>query len=234
MRASACSNSWSPQALRMARDEGESPSGTLRLNVPRAAARNVLAPVLAPFHARCPRVQLEVVCQDGLVDIVAQGFDAGIRFGASLAQDMVAVPIAPAQRFVVVAAPAYLRARGRPRRPEDLHAHDCIGLRFPSGVRYAWEFVRKGQAVQVQTQGPLVVDEEALALAAARDGLGLAYVYEQQARHLLAGGALQSVLDDWCPPAEHFFLYYPSRRHVPAALRVLIELLMQPEDGAAR
>ncbi len=215
------------QAVRVARDEGETPNGVLRLNVPRAAATLVLSPVLPEFHARCPQVQLEIVCQDGLVDIVAQGFDAGVRFGEQLAQDMIAVALQPAQGFAVVAAPQYLAQHGAPQHPRDVQQHDCINRRFPSGVHYDWEFERRGQALQVRTQGPLTLDDERLILDAACAGLGLAYVYEQQALSALAQGQLQRVLVDWCPPAEHFYLYHPSRRHVPVALRTLIELLTQ-------
>ena len=212
-------------AVQAARDASEAPHGVLRLNVPRQAARAVLAPVLPAFQARCPQVQLQVVTNDGLVDIVAEGFDAGIRFGESLAQDMVATPVGPPQRFVLVATPAYLAAQGKPKQPADLATHRCIGRRFPSGAVYAWEFAKRGRTVRVNLPTTLLLDDEFMETQACLASLGLAYLYAHSAAPHLASGALQAVLGDWMPPAEHFHLYHPSRRHVPAALRVLIELL---------
>ncbi|MBB5390321.1 MULTISPECIES: LysR family transcriptional regulator [unclassified Herbaspirillum] len=201
------------------------PAGTVRLNVPRPAARLLLASALAGFAAAYPRVQLEIVTDDGLADIVGDGFDAGIRFGESLAGDMVAVPIGPPQRFVCVAAPDYLAARGVPQAPRELHGHACIGRRFPSGNRYAWEFQSEGQALSIEVAGPLLLDDDALMIQAARDGAGIAYVYEAMVREDLAAGRLQAVLEDWGAPAGRFFLYYPGRRHLPMALRALADFI---------
>lgn len=209
----------------------DTPSGTLRLNVPRAAARLLLAPLFARFHQACPQVRLEVVTDDGLVDIVAGGFDAGIRFGDSLAGDMVALPLAPASRLIVVAAPAYAALHGLPVTPDELKDHACIGRRFPGGAVYDWEFVRHGRPLAVQVNGPLLLDDDVLILGAVLDGIGLAYMYEAMVADALADGRLLRVLDGYCLPPLDFFLYYPGRRQMPATLRAFIGLLRPPVAG---
>ncbi|QIL80621.1 LysR family transcriptional regulator [Diaphorobacter sp. HDW4A] len=214
-------------ALQDARDMGAMPTGRLRLNVPRQAARIVLAPILAAFHERCPQVELEIATDDRLLDIVEGGFDAGIRFGESLANGMVALPLAPVPRFIVVGTPAYLEAHGRPNTPEELTAHRCINRRFPSGAIYRWEFSQGERRIEVQTQGPLTLDDDVMIMNAALAGIGLAYIYEDMVTHALSRGELECMLADWCPPTEGFHLYYPGRRHQSPALRVLIELLTQ-------
>lgn len=201
------------------------PTGTLRLNVPRPAARLLLAPILPSFVAAYPRLQIEVVTDDGLVDIVQDGFDAGIRFGESLAGDMVAVPFGPPQRFVCVASPDYLAACGTPRTPRELLGHACIGRRFPSGNVYVWEFQADGQPLRVDVTGPLSFDDDLLMIQAAREGVGIAYVYEALMADDLAARRLSLVLDAWSPPPSRFFLYYPGRRHLPAALRALVDFI---------
>ena len=136
----------------------------------------------------------------------------GVRFGESLDRDMVAIPLGPPQRFVVVGSPAYLKQAGRPSDPRELNRHRCIRIRFPSGARYRWEFEKAGEKLEVDVAGPLEVGEMPLMLRAAEDGLGLAYVYAETARASLSAGRLETVLDDWRPPEAGFFLYYPSRR----------------------
>ena len=197
--------------------------GALRLNVPRPAARLLLAPLLGGFLKAHPHVTVEVVTDDQLVDIVAQGYDAGVRFGESLALDMVAVPIGPALRFAVVASPAYLAVHGRPASPADLRGLPCIGRRFPSGVVYAWEFERDGQPLSVGVGGPLVLDDDEMMVAAARDGVGIAFVHESYATGPIRQGALVRLLEEWCPAMPGFYLYYPSRKHMSAALRGLVD-----------
>lgn len=207
----------------------DSPVGTLRLNVPRAAAEYVLAPLASRFLREYPGMRLEIVTDDKLIDIVAAGFDAGVRFGERLAQDMIAVPLGPPQRFVVVASPAYLAEHGRPTTPQQLSEHRCIRIRFPNGSIYRWEFSRGGEKLEVEVDGPLDVADMPLMVRAAEDGLGLAYVYEQAAAAALAAGRLVTVLDDWRPAEPGFFLYYPSRRLLPAGLRAFIAMLKQDE-----
>lgn len=203
----------------------DSPLGTLRINAPRAAAELVLAPLVARFLNTHPGMRVELVADDALVDIVAAGFDAGVRFGESVAQDMVAVPLGPPQRFVVVAAPAYLAAQGVPQCPRDLQQHRCIRIRFPSGAPYRWEFAKGSEQLEVEVDGPLAVGEMPLMIRAAEDGLGFAYVYEQYALPGLAAGRLGKVLDDWCPTIPGFFLYYPSRKLMPAGLKAFVDML---------
>ncbi|MBS1161883.1 MAG: LysR family transcriptional regulator [Proteobacteria bacterium] len=207
----------------------DSPLGTLRLNAPRAAAEYVLAPLATRFLLENPGLRLEIVADDNLVDIVAAGFDAGVRFGERLALDMVAVPLGPPQRFVVVGSPAYLAKHGVPASPQALSGHRCIRIRFPNGSIYRWEFARAGERLEVEVEGPLAVGEMPLMVRAAEDGLGLAYVYHQAAAAALAAGRLVTVLDDWRPAEAGFFLYYPSRRLVPAGLRAFIALIRQDE-----
>ena len=209
----------------------QEPAGKLRLNVPRPAARLLLAPMLARFVARYPRVQVELVTDDGMIDIVRDGFDAGIRFGEHVAADMIAVPVGAPQPFVVVASPAYLAARGVPATPRALLGHACIGRRFPSGRQYAWEFGPAGEGVSIAVDGPLVFDDDELMLRAARDGAGVAYVYEADARADIAAGRLVCVLERCLPPAPRYFLYYPGRRQMPPMLRAFVDMVRA--DAAA-
>lgn len=203
----------------------EQTSGTLRLNMPRPAARLAVGPLLSRFITAHPRIQVEIVTDDGLSDIVGAGFDAGIRFGERLAGDMVALPIGPPQAFVMVASPSYLAQHGTPREPADLLSHACIGRRFPSGTRYAWELSGKGRPLTLSVNGALVLDDDSLMIQAARDGLGIAYVYETMALDALACGDLVAVLPAWNAPAARFFLYYPGRRNLPPPLRAFVDFI---------
>ncbi len=203
----------------------EVPAGKLRLNVARPAARIVLAKVLAPFVARYPRIQLDLITDDGLIDIVNGGFDAGVRFGESLAGDMIAVPVGAPQSFVTVASDAYLAEKGIAHAPRDLLEHACIARRFPSGKLYAWEYQAGGQPIRLSVTGPLILEDDALMIQAAKDGAGIAYVYEALARDEIRHGHLREILQEWKTPPSRFFLYYPSRRHVPPALNALIEFI---------
>ncbi|QDQ29204.1 LysR family transcriptional regulator [Chitinimonas arctica] len=212
-------------ALDEVNDFRDSPIGTLRLNSPRAAAELVLAPLLTRFLAAHPGMKVELVCDDALTDIVAAGFDAGVRFGERLQQDMVAIPLGPPQRFVVVAAPAYLARHGMPNHPQDLQRHACVGIRFPSGGIYRWEFARGAEQLEVEVSGPLSVEDMPLMIHAAENAVGFAYVYAQYAAPGLAAGRLVTVLDDWCPEIPGFFLYYPSRRLMPAGLKAFASLV---------
>lgn len=207
--------------------------GTLRLHVPRSAVQLWLEPLLAEFLRAHPGIHLEVASQDGLVDIVQAGCDAGVRFPERLPRGMVALPVGPRQRFVVVAAPG-LAAQGWPQRPQDLAALPCVRQRFPSGSLLRWEFRRGDQACAVEVGGPLTVDDQRLALRAAVDGVGWAYVYEALAAPALATGRLVSALDDWRPDEPGFALYYPGRRQVSPALRAFIDWLGGREAASVR
>ena len=214
-------------ALEDINDFRATPIGTLRLNVPRSAAHMLLAPLVARFLAAYPQMRVELMADDGLIDIVAAGYDAGVRFGESLQGDMVAVPLGPPQRLAVVASPAYLKKRGVPQSPHDLAAHNCIRHRFPSGRLYHWEFERAGIALQVDVEGPLTLGEQELMLRAAEDGVGIACVFEGLATARLASKKLRRVLADWCPPMPGFYLYYPSRRQMPAGLRAFVDMVRE-------
>ena len=199
--------------------------GTLRINTSEAAARLLLQDVVPRFLAACPLVELDLVAQGQLVDVVAQGFDAGIRLGDALPQDMVGVPVGGGVRFVAVASPAYLAGRAPLVTPDDLKRHVCIRQRLPSGKRYRWEFAKHGQEVAVDVPGALTLDNVPLMVEAALRGLGIAYVPETSARAELEQGRLMLVLDDWCPAGPGLFLYFPANRLMPAPRRALVDLL---------
>ncbi len=209
------------------------PSGTLRINANENAARLLMKAVVPRFLARFPGMALDLVADGRFVDIVEQGFDAGVRLGEAIPRDMVAVRIGDDLRFVVVAAPSYLAARGAPVTPEDLPLHACIRQRLPSGKRYRWEFQKRGQEMAIDVPGVLTLDHNGLMVEAAADGLGLAYVPEPSARAALDDGRLVTVLDDWCPLIPGLHLYYPGHRHVPAGLRAFIDVLREVNGEAA-
>ena len=206
-------------------------AGPLRLNVPRNAAELVIKPMMGRFLATYPDVRLDVVTSDEMVDIVAGGFDAGIRASQHLAQEMIHMPVGPPLRFAVGGGPAYLDGRKRPRVPQDLHEHACIGRRYPSGAPYAWAFAGSGEEMEVEVSGPLVADDRSLIIAAALDGIGLAHIHEALVADHIKHGELVRVLEDWCPVLPRFFLYYPSRRQMPAPLRAFVDMIrVSPEQ----
>ena len=201
------------------------PTGTLRLNCPAQAARQILVPVVLKFQRRYPEVKVDIVTDAHLIDIVAKGFDAGIRTRDAVPGDMIAVPFGPELRFAVVGSPAYLRDHPAPAKPGDLMAHRCIRARWPSGTLYRWEFAKRGQALTIDAPGSLTLDEPTLMRDAALAGAGLAYMLEARVRGDLARGHLVSVLDDWMPTSPGFCLYHPDRRNMPAALIAFIGML---------
>jgi DNA-binding transcriptional LysR family regulator len=201
--------------------EGE-PAGTLRINGGGAAVHQLLEAIVPAFLARHPRMALDLVMDGRLIDIVAEGFDAGVRLAEAVPQDMIAVPVGPDIRFLAVAAPDYLKDRQPPRTPDDLRHHRCIRQRLPSGKPYRWEFERHGQAAAVDVSGVLTLDDNGLMVEAAQKGLGIAFVPEPVAASRLRDGRLVAVLEDWCPSIPGLRLYYPGRRHVPAGLRAFI------------
>jgi DNA-binding transcriptional LysR family regulator len=203
------------------------PSGTLRINAHEAAARLLLASVVPVFLARNPEMALDLVTEGRLIDIVADGFDAGIRLGEAVPQDMVAVRFGGPARFLAVAAPSYLEGRSPPQTPDDLRDHRCIRFRLPSGKLYRWEFERHGQELAVDVPGALTLDHPQLMIEAAAGGLGIAYAPNRSAQAYLDRGELVSVLDDWCPDIPGLFLYYPGHRHVPPGLRAFIDVLKE-------
>jgi DNA-binding transcriptional LysR family regulator len=205
------------------------PAGTLRLNVPISAVRLVLPRLVPPFLAAYPDIRLDIVADDSFVDMLAAGCDAGIRYDERLEQDMVAVPIGPrVQRFATAASPAYLDRRGRPEHPRELLEHACLRGRFASGAMPAWEFERDGEVVKLEPTGPLIVRVGAatdLAVAAAVAGSGVIQLFEDWLQPLLDSGALEPVLKSWWPAFSGPFLYYPSRRYLPAPLRAFVDFI---------
>jgi DNA-binding transcriptional LysR family regulator len=211
------------------------PSGRVRITASRTAARMVIAPALPRFIERYPEIVVEVLIEQGLTDIVARRFDAGIRLGESLEKDVVAVPVTGPLRFAVVGSPRYLAAHAKPSTPQDLRQHRCINFRLPSaGTIYKWEFEKAGRKVEVGVDGPLVFDDEGMVLDAALAGLGLAYVIDDQVASLIRVGALSRVLEDWCPVFPGFFLYYPGRRQISPALAAFIEAVRTPARAGKR
>lgn len=204
----------------------ERPRGTVRLTLPQGAATAVLAPELGAFAAAYPDVTLDVSVDDGFIDIVKDGIDAGIRLGESVAEGMTAVRVSVNRRAAVVASPAYWAARPPPEGPRDLSRHACINRRYAvqRGI-HRWRFVRGAEEVVVACQGPLVVNSEVLMHRAALDGVGIAMLAEDDVVDDLAAGRLLRVLDDWCPPIYAFFLYHPSHKLPSASLAALIDAL---------
>jgi DNA-binding transcriptional LysR family regulator len=203
----------------------DKPSGNLRITSGRQACELVLLPIASEFLQVYPDIRLEVVESDALLDIVANGFDAGVRFGDRLEADMVSLPIGPTMRSVVVGSPAFFERYAAPQKPEDLHGLPCIRHRYPSGSMYRWELERGGIAQEIEVNGPLTLGDVSLMVGPALQGLGLAYVFEDMVSEHLASGRLVQVLADWCPWYPGLHLYYPSRRHVPAALKAFIDFV---------
>jgi len=214
------------------------PTGSLRLNVPVAAVRLVLPDIVPAFLAKYPDVRLEVTAQESLVDILAAGCDAGIRYEERLEKDMIAVPIGPRrQRAAVAASPAYWREHGRPGHPRELVDHRCLRSRFASGALVPWEFEREGEVVVVEPGGPLVVgigEATQLAVDAAVQGLGVVSLFEDWLRPQIEAGALEPVLEDWWPTFGGPFLYYPSRVYMPAPLRAFVDFIATRRDAGDR
>jgi DNA-binding transcriptional LysR family regulator len=220
-------------AMDAIRQHGDRPRGTLRLTVPGVVARVVIEPLLGEFMARWPDVKLDICVEDRLSDLVAEGFDAGIRLGERLQRDMVAMPIGGPLRAVVVGSPAYFQRHGRPKDPEALQQHACVKYRMASsGAIFRWEFAhrsgtQKGRWYEIAVDGNLTVNDVSLALRAAQDGIGLTCLLEPTARAAIDAGLLECVLEPWLPPFDGFHLYYPSRFQVPPKLRVFIDFVRE-------
>ncbi|MGE7137691.1 LysR family transcriptional regulator [Luteibacter sp. NPDC031894] len=201
------------------------PAGTLRINMPRVTAQLLLPGLLPRFLTRYPDIHFEAVDNDGLVDIVALGFDAGIRFLEQVPEDMIAVPMGGDQQGACVASPEYIAEHGIPQHPNDLFQHDCIRFRFPSGRLYKWEFEQGTKKLELDVRGRVTFGDLRLALDAAVAGIGFTLVLDEQVTDLVAEGKLVKVLEDWCPPYPGFMLYYPRQRRVTSALRAFIEFV---------
>lgn len=201
------------------------PVGTLRINGPLPAIEFRLMPWIARFMEAYPGMRVEVVIEEALIDIVAAGFDAGVRYEESLDQDMIAVSLGPPQRYRILGSPAYFARHGRPRTPEQLAEHRRFSLIFPRGNALPWVLEKQGRTVTLPSRGPFGTNDPQVQLRAARAGMGLALLFSEYAEADLAAGKLESVLDDWCEPFPGPMLYYPSRRLMPAGLRALVDLI---------
>jgi DNA-binding transcriptional LysR family regulator len=214
-------------ALDRVRGLRDVPSGRLRINAPPPAIDLVLAPMVAPFLKAHPQINLEIVGESSFIDIVAAGFDAGVRYGEHLAQDMIAVPLGPPQRYAVVASARYVAQHGRPKHPKDMLHHACIRTRFGSGAILDWEFEKAGRVVKVAPPPKLIATYLGLAMRAVHDGLGFWATFEGYVREAVKSGELISVLEDWCAPFPGPFLYYPSRRQPPPALSAFVAFVAE-------
>ncbi|GLK80088.1 LysR family transcriptional regulator [Methylopila turkensis] len=200
------------------------PSGSLRINAGKVAARFLMRRLVPEYLARFPDVEVDLVSEGRLIDIVEHGFDAGVRLGEAVPQDMIGVKLLDETRFVAVASPGYFAEHGQPETPLALARHRCIRQRLPSGKRYRWEFGRHGEEIAIDVPGVLTLDDNDLMVEAAAAGEGVAYVPELAALDRLSDGRLVATLDDWCPSIPGLMLYYPGRRHVPSPLRAFIDL----------
>ncbi|WP_118179430.1 LysR family transcriptional regulator [Paraburkholderia phosphatilytica] len=214
------------------------PAGTLRVTLPRVASELLVLPHLGEFARRYPQIRLELALDDGFTDLVGEGFDAGIRLGESIAQDMVAIPLGGEVRIAVAGAPSYFERHPRPETPDDLASHDCLHYRFAtSGGLYRWEFARpddRTRVFDVETRGHFVTNDLRTMVRAAEEGVGLLHVIDDYVRAQLADGRLVRVLDAWCPTFRGFYLYTPSRAQMPLKLRALIEFLQEKRAAALR
>ncbi|MCY1401532.1 HTH-type transcriptional regulator DmlR [compost metagenome] len=215
--------------------EADHPAGLLRLNVPRAAYLIVLQPMLRRFMVAYPEISLEIRVENLLVDIVSQGFDAGIRFGETVERDMVALPVGPPLQAQIIASPDYLAHHGTPHHPRDLLEHDCIGFRHStSGQIERWAFCLGEEKLELQVKGRLIVNDSEILVRSALDGLGIAYMINGYIESLMAQGLLVRVLQEWSPTFPALHLYYPDRRRVPAKLRVFIDFLRSERTGVSQ
>jgi DNA-binding transcriptional LysR family regulator len=210
-------------AMETAGSSGASPSGSLRINTSAAAALRCM-PLLMNFSEQFPAVHLDIVTEGKFIDIVADGYDAGIRLAESIPQDMISVQIEPALRYIVVGAPTLVEKIGAPAEPAELLSKPCVRMRLPSGTLYRWEFVHQGEPLEIDVRGTLTLDSPTLIREAARSGLGFAYMAEWHVADDLESGRLVQVLDHTALTVEGLCLYYSGRRHVPPSLRALIEM----------
>ncbi len=211
------------EAMEAVRSRQATPSGTLRINAFPTAAREIFSSLVLPFVREHPQVHIDIVTEGRLVDIVAGGFDFGVRSADLVPNDMIALPLGLARRNVVVGSPAYLQAHGTPQVPHDLIGHSCLRVRLPNGAIHRWPFERAGQSVHIDVAGPMTLDEASLGRAAALSSFGLALAMEYDVRDDIAAGRLVRVLEDWTPILPPLSLYYPNRRNPTAAFKALLD-----------
>jgi DNA-binding transcriptional LysR family regulator len=214
-------------SVEQAGDFSERPHGLLRVNAGYVAYATLIQARLASFGERYPEITLDITIDNNLSDIVAGGFDAGIRLGYALQRDMIAVPLGPAQQLTVVGSPHYFKRRGTPRTPPELLEHNCIRHRLNRARFFEWEFHVGGKDVTVYVRGRLVLDDMRAVLGAVCQGSGLGLVFRQFAAAEISSGAVVSILDEFLPPDQPFYLYYPNRAHMPGKLRAFIDLIRE-------
>ena len=211
----------------------DAPMGRVKLSVPSEAATFLIGPMVATFLERYPDVELEISINNHMIDVIDGGFDAGIRYGGTVPEDMVAQRLSRDVRWLVVAAPSYLERHGVPAHPNDLLNHRCIRLRIGDDSIYRWEFERGSEKLEVSAPGSLVVDQGVVGLAAVKEGAGLMYVCDPMVRDLIDQGVVKTVLDDWTPMGPGFHIYYSSRRQLPAAMRLFIDVVRELQPMGA-
>ena len=218
-------------AMLAAQSLQETPTGTLRINGFASAAREVMAPIILTFLRRYPQVHVDLVTEGRLVDIVAAGFDLGLRPADLVPTDMVSLSLGLHRSNAVVASPDFLRMHGKPIVPTDLYRFHCIRARLPNNALFRWRFEKDGEAVQIDVQGAITLDEQSLVRMAAHSGIGLGYIMEADVREDLAAGRLVRVLEDWTPALAPLALYYPGRKNPPAAFRAFIQVAREFAEG---
>lgn len=218
-------------AMTAAQSHQEIPTGTLRINAFASAAREVMAPLIISFLQRYPQVHIDLVTEGRLVDIVAGGFDLGLRPADLVPSDMIAIPLSLKRSNAVVASPAFLSTHGRPTVPNDLYRFRCIRARLPNQALFRWKFEKDGNQVQIDVKGSITLDEPSLVRIAAQNGVGIGYVMEPDVRDDIAAGRLVRVLEDWTPPLAPLALYYPGRKNPPAAFTAFIKAARNFSNG---
>ncbi len=201
----------------------ESPSGTVRINAPGPAVDHILCPLELRFMEAYPEISVEIISDAAIIDIVEQGFYAGVRFGKQLAQDMIAMPLGPPLRYAIVASPDYLRKNGCPALPQDLIKHNCIRRRFPGGTMATWRFAKDAEELEISPQGRLTLSSAHQELQAALSGSGIAHLFEDYVREYVEQSKLSELLTDWKQKLPSWYLYYPNRRHTSAAMRAFLD-----------
>lgn len=212
------------QAMDIARAQQEAPSGTLRINAFATAARDIMAPLVLTYLQRFPQVHIDIVTEGRLVDVVAAGFDLGVRTRDLVPSDAIAIPLGQGRRMAVVASPAFFETRSIPQVPQELLHHPCIRGRLPNGALIRWRFEKGDEELQIDVDGPITLDEASLARIAAISGVGIGYFMESDVREDMAQGRLMRILEDWTPPAQPLCLYFANRRNSSAALQAFIAL----------
>jgi DNA-binding transcriptional LysR family regulator len=212
------------QAMDIARAQQEAPSGTLRINAFATAARDIMAPLVLTYLQRFPQVHIDIVTEGRLVDVVAAGFDLGVRTRDLVPSDAIAIPLGQGRRMAVVASPAFFETRSIPQVPQELLHHPCIRGRLPNGALIRWRFEKGDEELQIDVDGPITLDEASLARIAAISGVGIGYFMESDVREDMAQGRLVRILEDWTPPAQPLCLYFANRRNSSAALQAFIAL----------